>query len=267
MGSDKILIDTNFMPAPAADAVVFRNVYKMYEQDWVALYDVNFTIAQGELVCLLGASGAGKTTLLNHINLGEMPSQGEVEVLGNRTDILKNRRVAHLRRRVGVVFQDFKLLRGRTVFENIAFVPRLLGTKKRDVIEQVMPLLEQLKLTELRDRFPYQLSGGERQRVAIARALVNKPEIVLADEPTGNVNEETADAIMALFRSIHANGATVIIATHSRRLAENLPGRKIVLNKGQVAFDTAVAPPKDAPPEDIQPKDAAPSQVIPQELF
>jgi cell division transport system ATP-binding protein len=218
--------------------VQLDHVCKVYRKDWVALQDVSLYIRSGEMVFILGPSGAGKTTLLNLIALSQRPTRGSVLVLDYDSTTIKDRQLPFLRRRMGVIFQDFKLLQDRTIFENVALVLRLLGAEKNAVSEKVLDVLHRVDLIDHRDKFPYQLSGGEQQRVGIARALINDPEVLLADEPTGNINEEKAIGILLLLQKINAEGTTVVMATHDRRLVGHLPYRKVELDQGRIQADT-----------------------------
>ena len=212
--------------------IQFSHVTKSYGDSCEALADVSFFIDKGEFVFLTGASGAGKTTLLKHIYMEEFPTKGQVFVGGYDSKYMQNRDIPHLRRKLGIVFQDFRLLADRNVFENVAFALRVTGRRERQVKRKVF---EVLALTGLSHKCEYnhlQLSGGEQQRVCIARAIVNDPWIVLADEPTGNLDMGVSKEIMLLFQKINSWGTTVIMATHDVYLKELYHYRELVLDRG-----------------------------------
>lgn len=202
-----------------------------------ALTDVSFRVAKGEFVILTGKSGAGKTTLLKLLYRAEVPTEGEIEVLGTPLVTLSLRGVAELRRQIGVVFQDAKLLPGRTVYDNIAFVLRVLGTPRRDITARTFDALRAVGLHARARAYPAQLSQGEAQRAALARAIVRKPSLLIADEPTGNLDEEMAGEIIQVVQDIHAGGTTVVFATHQGRLATALRQRALVLDGGRLVKD------------------------------
>ena len=202
-----------------------------------ALADVSFRVAKGEFVILTGRSGAGKTTLLKLLYRAEVPSEGEVHVLDQPLAALKARGVAALRRSIGVVFQDAKLLPGRTVYENIAFVLRVLGTPRGDITARTFDALRAVGLHSRARAYPAQLSQGEAQRAALARAIVRRPSLLIADEPTGNLDEDMAGEIIQVLRDIHGGGTTVVFATHQARLAAALRQRMLVLDGGRLVKD------------------------------
>jgi cell division transport system ATP-binding protein len=202
-----------------------------------ALSEVSFRVAKGEFVILTGRSGAGKTTLLKLLYRAEVPSEGEVTVLDQPLAKLRNRGVAALRRSIGVVFQDSKLLPGRNVYENIAFVLRVLGTPRSEITARTFDALRAVGLHSRARAYPAQLSQGEAQRAALARAIVRRPVLLLADEPTGNLDEDMAAEIIQVLRDIHAGGTTVVFATHQARLAAALRQRLLVLDGGRLVKD------------------------------
>jgi cell division transport system ATP-binding protein len=202
-----------------------------------ALTDISFRVAKGEFVVLHGRSGAGKTTLLKLLYRAEVPSEGEIEVLGQALAKLGARGVAALRRNIGVVFQDAKLLPGRTVYENITFVLRVLGTPRRDLTARAFDALRAVGLHSRARAYPAQLSQGEGQRAALARAIVRRPSLLIADEPTGNLDDEMGAEILQVIRDIHSSGTTVVFATHQARLAAVLRRRVLVLDGGRLVKD------------------------------
>ena len=212
----------------------FLHVTKIYDGQSSALVDVSFFIDKAEFVFLSGVSGAGKTTLLKHIYMEEFPTRGQVLVGGYDSKYMKKNQVPFLRRKLGIVFQDFRLLSDRNVFENVAFAMRVTGKKEREVKRKVFEVLALTGLSHKCSYVPQKLSGGEQQRVCIARAIVNDPEIVLADEPTGNLDEGVSQEILSLFRTINSRGTTVIMATHDRGLIERHHYREIVLSRGEL---------------------------------
>jgi len=202
-----------------------------------ALSDVSFTVDKGEFVVLSGASGAGKTTLLRLLYADEQASDGEIEVAGFNVTGLRRSEVPLLRRSLGIVFQDAKLLSGRTVFENIAFVLRVLGTPRREITPKAFQALKAVGLSSRAQAYPAQLSQGEAQRAALARAIVKSPALLLADDPTGNLDEEMASEILDLIKDIWSRGTTVLFATHQSRLATQLKRRTLRLEAGVLIKD------------------------------
>jgi cell division transport system ATP-binding protein len=220
-------------------AVRLYHVSKSYSAGHFALRDVSIEFARGEFVFLTGPSGAGKTTLLRLIFAAERPSEGQILVLGRNAPRLGPRAVPPLRRRIGVVFQDFKLLPRRTVEENVAMALEVVGAPRREVRAKVFSVLKQLGLQHRRFHHPPSLSGGEQQRVAIARALVNEPDILLADEPTGNLDHELALEIMDLIAGAATRGTTVVVATHDQAIVERYGKRCVRLEGGRIVEDHA----------------------------
>jgi len=202
-----------------------------------ALSDITFEVDKGDFVVLSGASGAGKTTLLRLLYADERATDGEIEVAGFDIMALRRREVPLLRRSLGIVFQDSKLLSGRTVFENIAFVLRVLGTPRRDITPRAFQALKAVGLSSRAQAYPAQLSQGEGQRAALARAIVRSPALLLADEPTGNLDEEMASEILDLIKDIWSRGTTVLLATHQSRLAAQLKRRTVRLEDGILIKD------------------------------
>ena len=202
-----------------------------------ALSDVSFHIAKGEFVVLSGASGAGKTTLLRLLYGAEMPSEGDIDVAGFDVAALRRSEIPRLRRSIGIVFQDSKLLAGRSVFENVAFVLRVLGTPRRDITPKAFAALKAVGLSARAQAFPHQLSQGEAQRASLARAIVKSPGLLLADEPTGNLDDEMANEILALVKDIWSRGTTVLFATHQARLVPQLKRRTLKMEGGRLVKD------------------------------
>jgi cell division transport system ATP-binding protein len=210
------------------------HVYKSFGSINPALIDINLTVPRGEFVFVTGPSGAGKTTLLKIIFCAERPTSGYALVDGRNLTRIKDSDLSSLRRRIGVVFQDFKLLPRRNVFENVALSLQVMGVPSSTIRKKVHQTLRYLGLADKEGYYPPQLSGGEQQRIAIARAIVNNPLILLADEPTGNLDYDLTMEIIALIKEIHARGTTVIVATHSQELLKGARERIIALSKGRI---------------------------------
>ncbi len=211
-----------------------------YQAEIPALTDVNLKIPKGDFVFLTGQSGAGKSTLLKLLYADLIPTRGQVLIDGVNLGRLKRSQIPLLRRSIGVVFQDYKLLPQRTVLENVAITLEVLGWGKRDIGKKVFHILKQMGLEDKLNSTPLRLSGGEQQRVALARALVNDPKILIADEPTGNLDEENKEQILSIFKEANIRGTTVLVATHDRRVIENSHRRVIHLEKGRVREVTDV---------------------------
>jgi cell division transport system ATP-binding protein len=219
------------------------SVSKEYARSGAALRDVSFHVRKGELVFLTGHSGAGKSTVMRLIQMADMPSSGEVRVSGFSSKLIRQRDIPMLRRKMGVVFQDFRLLRDRTAEENVAFALEVTGTKRSAIAPRAHRVLTQVGLAHKARAYPDELSGGERQRVAIARALVNEPLLLLADEPTGNLDEWAAKGVFELFREINSMGMTVLMATHDLDLVRAHPQYRVIeLSQGAVVYDSAPTP-------------------------
>jgi cell division transport system ATP-binding protein len=222
--------------------IKFVGVTKEYPKTGAALKDVSFHIAKGEFCFVTGHSGAGKTTVLKLIYLADLPTSGEVRVSGFTTSHLRPRDVPRLRRRLGIVFQDFRLLEDRTAEENVAFALEVTGARRSTIGPQVMRSLTQVGLVGKSHQYPRELSGGEQQRVAIARALVNDPMVLLADEPTGNLDERATRGIFQLLWDINAAGTAVLMATHDLDLVKSVDAHLVELQHGAVAYDSAEEP-------------------------
>ena len=211
-----------------------QNVSKTYARGVYALRDLTLRVDKGDFVFLTGPSGAGKSTLLRLLLRQDVPSQGQLIVASRNLATLTSRQVQTYRRSLGFVFQDFKLLPGKTVLENISFVPRVLGMTSAQQQRRTFQVLKWVGLQHRMNAYPLELSGGEQQRIAIARALVNDPAIILADEPTGNLDPDLSLEIMNLFREINARGTTVVVATHDRELIRRVGRRTLTLDHGQI---------------------------------
>lgn len=230
----------------------FFHVSKRFTSGQFGLEDVSFDVARGELVFLTGASGAGKSTLLKLIFREEVPSQGQILVNGRNVATIPRSKIPYLRRSIGVVFQDFKLIPRKTIFENVSYLPRILGLGLAERKRLAYQTLKRVGLAHRMSSFPVELSGGEKQRVAIARALINEPEILLADEPTGNLDPDLAREIMELLLEINRRGTTVILATHDRDLIRLVGRRVLTLAHGRITQDQTLE-------GEWQPRSAAPS--------
>ncbi len=213
------------------------NVSKRYSPEVVAVREASFEVSKGEFVFLVGPSGSGKSTLLRLMNRQESPERGSVWVAGRNINEMASSQVPHLRRQLGNVFQDYKLLTNKTVFENVAFALEVIGKPRHVVAQQVPQVLDLVGLAGKEDRFPEQLSGGEQQRVSIARAFVNRPLILLADEPTGNLDPSTGEGIMSLLDAINQTGTTIVMATHDHRVVNAMRKRVIQLDRGVIVRD------------------------------
>jgi cell division transport system ATP-binding protein len=214
--------------------IQLHNVSVSYQKDATALHNINLKIGKGEFIFLTGPSGAGKTTLLRLLYGAQTPTSGQVLIDGQNVSMMKASQIPYLRRSVGVVFQDFKLLPSRTVFENVAITLEVLGWGRGDISRRVMHTLKQMGIDSKFDMMPQRLSGGEQQRVALARALVNDPKILLADEPTGNLDDANKSQILNIFKEANVRGTTVVVATHDRRVIDNSHKRLVILSKGEI---------------------------------
>ena len=217
--------------------IEFKNVSKVYDNNVKALSNVNIKIDAGDFVFLVGPSGAGKSTFVKMLLKEIEPSEGQIIVDGMELSKIKRKKVPFHRRKIGMVFQDFRLIPSLNVYENVAFAMRVLEASPSEIKKQVPIALSLVGLSNKQKMFPNQLSGGEQQRVSIARAIVNKPLVLIADEPTGNLDPETAKEIMALIEDINRSGTTVVMATHAKEIVDDMQKRVIAIEKGQVVRD------------------------------
>ena len=219
--------------------IEIRDVTKRYNNGVTALCDINLNISKGEFVFVIGASGSGKSTLIKLLYRQEKPTRGEVYVGGINVAKLRNGRVYKLRRKLGIVFQDYKLLPKKTVFENVAFALEIYGLKESEVRKRTIQAIEQVGLKDKLRSYPDELSGGEQQRVSIARAIVNDPKVLICDEPTGNLDPETSMEIMKVIDDINKElGTTIIMATHAKDIVNKMKKRVVTLDKGLIIKDT-----------------------------
>ena len=217
--------------------IEFRNVSKTYDTGTEAVHKANFNIEKGEFAFLVGTSGSGKSTLIKLILKEENPTSGNIIINGKDTTYLKPKRVPFLRRSMGVVFQDFRLLPDKTVYDNVAFAMYIVNATKRHIRRQVPMVLSLVGLSNKAKVYPNELSGGEQQRVALARALVNNPSMLIADEPTGNLDPDTAWEIMTLLDDINKRGTTVVVATHAKDIVDKMKKRVIQIEDGHIIRD------------------------------
>ena len=219
------------------DLIRISDVQKTYKTGTVALYDIDLTISKGDSVFIIGASGSGKSTLIKMLYREEKPDKGSIIIGGVNVAKLKNRKVYILRRKLGVVFQDFKLLPKLTVFENVAFAMEVFAVDKKKIQKRVMEVLELVGLKGKVRQYPNQLSGGEQQRLCIARAIVNNPKLLICDEPTGNLDPDTSMGIMKVLDDINKMGTTIVMTTHNRDIVNKMQKRVIVLEEGKIVKD------------------------------
>ena len=217
--------------------IEFKNVVKKYSTGTEAVHNANFKINKGDFAFLVGSSGSGKSTLIKLILKEEEPTSGNIIINGKDTTFLKKSRVPYLRRSMGVVFQDFRLLPDKTVYENVAFAMYIVNANPKHIKRQVPMVLNLVGLSDKEKMYPNELSGGEQQRVALARALVNNPSMIIADEPTGNLDPKTAWDIMTLLNDINARGTTVVMATHAEDIVNQMRKRVIQIDKGIIIRD------------------------------
>ena len=217
--------------------IEFNDVVKSYSEGNYALNGVSMQIEDGEFCFLVGPSGSGKSTIIKMITGELKPTSGTVHVNGYSLERIRKREIPYLRRTVGVVFQDFRLIENMTVYENVAFAMRVIGAREREIKERVPYVLELVGMTDKQNRHPGELSGGEQQRLAIARALVNNPSTIIADEPTGNLDPAMSVEIMSLLQEINNLGTTMLVVTHAQNLVEQFGNRTIVINDGVIVRD------------------------------
>ncbi len=217
--------------------IEFKDVNKTYGTGTKAVKNANFTIDKGEFAFLVGSSGSGKSTLIKLILKEEEPTSGSIIINGKDTTFLKQKKVPFLRRSMGVVFQDFRLLPDKTVYENVAFAMYIVGATPKHIRRQVPMVLSLVGLSAKAKMYPNELSGGEQQRVALARALVNNPSMLIADEPTGNLDPNTAWEIMTLLNDINLRGTTIVVATHAKEIVDQMKKRVIQIQKGEIIRD------------------------------
>ncbi len=217
----------------------FKNVTKKYTKDSCAIDNLTMDIDHGEFVFLVGQNGAGKSTLLRLISCEERPDAGEIIFNGTNTTLIKARRIPLVRRQMGIIFQDFKLLNNLTVAENIGFALRVIGLKPQEITTRINEVLEIIEMKHKYKSYPHQLSAGEQQRTAVGRALANKPMLLLADEPTGNLDPVITDSIMDLFMEINKQGTTIVMATHDLHIVNRIKRRVIILQNGRIIRDEA----------------------------
>ena len=216
------------------------HVTKRYDREYIALNDITLHLPKGDFAFVTGASGAGKSTLLRLLIREETPTSGQIIVNGRNFATIQDHQIPILRRNIGFVFQDFKLLKRKTVYENVTFVLHVLGVSARIQKRRAQEILKMVGLQHKMHSYPLQLSGGEQQRVAIARALINEPVLLLADEPTGNLDPDLALEIMQIFKRINARGTTVLIATHDKDMIQRIKGRVLMLDHGRMIDDVSV---------------------------
>ena len=215
----------------------FDHVSKDYQKGIHAIEDISFSINKGEFVFIVGSSGSGKSTLVKMLMKELDSTSGKITVSGERLEGMKHRRVAKYRRKLGVVFQDFRLLKDRNVYENVAFAQRVIGRPNRVIRKRVPEVLQEVGLAGKYKSYPDELSGGEQQRVALARALVNRPDILLADEPTGNLDPKTSEEIMKLLEQINSRGTTVLVVTHNKDIVNSMKKRVVTMHDGIIISD------------------------------
>ena len=233
------VLEIDDLPQQGTPVIAFDRVSKVYpaQPNRPALEDISLQIYPGEFVFLVGPSGSGKSTLVRLIIRELKPSSGKITIAGEDLGSMRNWRVPYLRRNIGCVFQDFKLLPNKTVFENVAFALEVIGKSRSVIRTQVPEVLRLVGLQDKLDKLPDQLSGGEAQRVSIARAIVNRPPLLVCDEPTGNLDPETSRGIMDLLERINRTGTTVLVATHDREMVDNMRRRVIALDRGHLTRD------------------------------
>ena len=217
--------------------IKFNKVSLKYDKDSYAIHDLSLKINEGEFVFIVGKTGAGKSTLFKLLTRELVPTSGSIKVFKDNIEYISDKLLPYYRRQLGVIFQDFKLLEDRNAFENVAFAQEVIGTNSFKIRKRVIKILNIVGLRNKASKMPYELSGGEKQKVAIARAIINKPKILLADEPTGNLDEVSTNEIMNLLNSINQNGTTVVVITHDMHLVNRMNKRVIKLDEGNLVYD------------------------------
>lgn len=217
--------------------IEFKNVSKVYPNGTQALRDINLKIEKGEFIFVVGSSGAGKSTMIKLLLKEENPTTGDIILDGINTTEIRRTQIPFLRRKCGVVFQDFRLLQNKNVYDNVAFAMQVVGAHPKEIRKQVPNVLTMVGLGQKRRALPRELSGGEQQRVALARALVNSPSVLIADEPTGNLDPDTSWEIMKLINDINQIGTTVVMATHAKDIVDNMKKRVVAIDRGQIVRD------------------------------
>lgn len=217
--------------------IKFNKVSLKYDKDSYAIHDLSLKINEGEFVFIVGKTGAGKSTLFKLLTRELVPTSGSIKVFKDNIEYISDKLLPYYRRQLGVIFQDFKLLEDRNAYENVAFAQEVIGASSFKIRKRVLKILNIVGLRNKVSKMPYELSGGEKQKVAIARALINKPKILLADEPTGNLDEVSTNEIMSLLNSINQNGTTVVVITHDMHLVNRMNKRVIKLDEGNLVYD------------------------------
>lgn len=217
--------------------IKFNKVSLKYDKDSYAIHDLSLKINEGEFVFIVGKTGAGKSTLFKLLTRELIPTSGSIKVFKDNIEYISDKLLPYYRRQLGVIFQDFKLLEDRNAYENVAFAQEVIGANSFKIRKRVLKILSIVGLRNKVSKMPYELSGGEKQKVAIARALINKPKILLADEPTGNLDEVSTNEIMNLLNSINQNGTTVVVITHDMHLVNRMNKRVIKLDEGNIVYD------------------------------
>lgn len=227
--------------------IEFRNVSKVYNNGTEALHNINLNVEKGEFVFIVGSSGAGKSTFLKLVMCEERPNSGQIFVDGVDVSRIPKRKIPYIRRKMGIVFQDFRLIDHMTVYDNVAFAMRVVGASPRSIRKRVPYILSLVGLQHKAKHYPTELSGGERQRVGLARALVNNPSMIIADEPTGNIDPALSFEIVDLLSEINRRGTTVLMVTHEHNLVKHFHRRVVQIHDGQVVADSARKSPGEAP--------------------
>lgn len=219
------------------ELIVIKDLEKKYKTGVTAIYDFDLKVKKGDFIFVIGASGSGKSTLIKMLYREEKPTNGSIMLGGINVAKLKNRKVYKIRRKIGIVFQDFKLLPKLTVYENVAFALEILGLPTKEIREKTLKALDEVGLKNKAKNYPNELSGGEQQRVAIARAIVNEPKLLLCDEPTGNLDPDTSWEIMKVLEKINNNGTTIMMATHDKEMVNRMKKRVLVIEAGRLKKD------------------------------